>query len=669
MPKILVLAIFLALICIAPPVNVQAQNPVAGKIEQDVDISLLAEAIIQDAAQSAGLLASFGNPGWMIEAGKGKADVLVEFPRGPMPDLAAAEFGLITCARLVQTSVELKAPVRSLGVTVTSPLPDGRVRVYGTALYNGKLAAMIWENSGLNLDANAAPKVTRKNGAQNPAPRAIAPAPGAQTAKPGPAPQQPEEEFVEEEIVVEEAAPQSGRNVGQPLRDRQGVRHFPKNIIPGAIAPKAITPPPAMQQGQATPPPPPCWYGQKNGQAAGTPPPPPGPKPPCMAARGTAPENLAPQPDNAPKKRHPVGPRGRLQPREPQAAAPAQPALPNQPALAGNSGLVQALLNDAAALSSLQGPFGNPSFTILGDSSQTNLLVQFNKGPVPPDAAMNYGLMACEILARSSISRDLSMNNLTVTVCSQLPDGGMNIYGTAIFNGKLDQIAWQSANLIIPAPPKQGQIPQKRPLNLQPGMENPGTHETPDNAQSFVQPEQQKPATRAERRQARREAREQARQERAQQRAAEETAKDQDKSAEKPFQMESAKEKALDNVNEASQASYSQPVQATVNAAVRSFGLQSTYGIPEHYVIAADKGAQILLLFKRGPMPDASAAALGLMTCEQLARTYIVKGLGTRNLSVTIAYTMEDGRRYDYGTAVFNGNLDDLAWVVADHII
>ncbi len=79
-----------------------------------------------------------------MDAGKNRADVLVEFQHGPLPDLAAAEFGHdCACARLAQNYVVAKIPVRRLGLTVTSPLPDGRMRVYGTAIYNGNLAALI----------------------------------------------------------------------------------------------------------------------------------------------------------------------------------------------------------------------------------------------------------------------------------------------------------------------------------------------------------------------------------------------------------------------------------------------------------------------------------------------------------------------------------------------
>lgn len=704
MPKIFVLALFLALVCATPPGGAQAQNPAAEKIEQDVDISLLAEAIIQDSAQSAGLLASFGNPAWMIEAGKGNADVLVEFPRGPLPDLAAAEFALIACARLVQTSVEIKAPANRLGVTVTSPLPDGRVRVYGTAIYNGKLAAMIWENSGLNLEAARAPKVRPQNreAARESAPGVSPQMPPAR--RPGPqvafppskmAPQtmpgQPVEEFVEEDIVMEEAAP--GRSVGQPMREKRGARQFPQNMIPGAMGPKMATPPPPPAPGEpfgaTLPPPPPGPKGRcpaaktpLSGQfppcpyAKGTEniPPESGFVPPCMRA-GKSGENIAPQPE--PKKRPPVGPRGRLQPRGPQAAAPAAPQ--GKPATAANSPFMQALLNDAAAMSNLQANFGNPAFTIVGDDNRTNLLAQFARGPLPENGAMNFGLMACDIIARSSIASDLAMRNLAVTVSSMMPDGAMRIYGTAFFNGNLDQIAWQEANLQIPAVPGDGKVgarpaPQRKPLNMRPGTISPGDHAMQrENVEQLIAQPEKKPMTRAERQKAKREARskaiEQAMEQSVPQQPEDAMPAMPNQPAQKPYQMESNRERALDNVNEANQASYSMPVRPIVNAVVRSLGLQANYGMPENYVIGGNRQAQILLLFKRGPMPDASAASLGLMACEQLARAYIVKGLNTKNLAVTIAYTMEDGRRYDYGTAIFNGNLDDLAWVVVDHII
>ena len=154
---------------------------------------------------------------------------------------------MIACARLAQNYVVAKTPVRRLGLTVTSPLPDGRMRVYGTAIYNGNLAALIWENAGFNLDTAAAPKVPAEAKAKAASEKpVISQAQKQQAAANGqPKASQPvEEEVIEEEVVVIQpqvpqapqqdlAAPQQ-----QATPKQKQIQQYPNDLTPGAIRPK-----------------------------------------------------------------------------------------------------------------------------------------------------------------------------------------------------------------------------------------------------------------------------------------------------------------------------------------------------------------------------------------------------------------------------------------------
>jgi hypothetical protein len=149
---------------------------------------------------------------------------------------------MIACARLAQNYVVAKIPVRRLGLTVTSPLPDGRMRVYGTAIYNGNLAALIWENAGFNLDTAAAPKVPAEAKAKAASEKpVISQAQKQQAAANG---QPVEEEVIEEEVVViqpqvpqapqqDQAAPQQ-----QATPKQKQIQQYPNDLTPGAIRPK-----------------------------------------------------------------------------------------------------------------------------------------------------------------------------------------------------------------------------------------------------------------------------------------------------------------------------------------------------------------------------------------------------------------------------------------------
>lgn len=695
MPKIIALALVLCLIGASAS---WARNQQAPAQQADIQAAMTARAenIIADAAQSAGLLASFGNPAWVMDAGKNRADVLVEFQHGPLPDLAAAEFGMIACARLAQNYVVAKIPVRRLGLTVTSPLPDGRMRVYGTAIYNGNLAALIWENAGFNLDTAAAPKVPAEAKAKAASEKpVISQAQKQQAAANGqPKASQPvEEEVIEEEVVViqpqvpqapqqDQAAPQQ-----QATPKQKQIQQYPNDLTPGAIRPKPKksqeSPCPYIQglaNPESRPAPPASGMNKPRGPQTGCPyldgkipgmvPPPPGaPQRGGPYLQGKMP-GMVPAPKSGPQVKCPY-----LQDiyNNKKKTAPdngANSAINVNPAEQSYEVMAQNILNATSAELGLQDIFGNPAYSLEATDRQANMMVQFRQGPLPEEAAIAYGLSACENLARAYVVKGLGIKKLALTVTCLLPDGGMNIYGTAVFNGNIEDINWQNTGLVVnpgpgqpPVPPlpyisqpnsPDGQAVRRRPLNVQrapqnlkPSMppantQNQASNATPNVARQPVEkavPQQQN------------------------------TIQEQHKPAPEQQAGESLKENALDNANEANQASYSFEARQIINHAVRAIGLQSTYGMPEYSVIAGDKKTNIYIIFKRGPMPDASAASFGLMACEQLARACILKGFGTRYLGVTVCYVMPDGRRYDYGTAIFNGNLDNLSWVVVDRII
>lgn len=703
MPKIIALALVLCLIGVSAPWAQEQQNP-AQQADIRAAMTAQAENIIADAAQASGLLTSFGNPAWVMDTGKNRADVIVEFQHGPLPDLAAAEFGMIACARLAQNYVAAKAPVRRLGLTVTSPLPDGRMRVYGTAIYNGNLAALIWENAGLNLDTAAAPKVPANAKA-----RAASEKPvigqaqnGQAAANARPKANQPvEEEIIEEEVVViQPQTPQQDQAAQQQKATpkQKQIQQYPNDVTPGAIRPK-------QKKSQESP----CPYvqGLANPESRPMPPalgmtPPRGPQTGCPYLDGKIPD-MAPQ--ATPQRGCPYlqGKMPGMVPAPkpgPQVKCPYLQGIYNKQKKAPDNGansaininpseqsfevVAQNILNATAAELGIQDIFGNPAYTLEATDKQANMMAQFRQGPLPEEAAMAYGLSACENLARAYVVKGLGTRKLALTVTCLLPNGGMNIYGTAVFNGNLEDIKWQNAGLVVnpgpgqpPVPPlpyvnrqqysPDGQAVQRRPLNVQraPQSLKPSPAKTQNQANNAAPNAAQQPAEKAVPQQ-----QGQVQEQQKQPKASEQQTPQQQKQApEKQPAKKSLKEQALDNANEANQATYSFEARQIINHAVRAIGLQSTYGMPEYSVIAGDKKADIYIIFKRGPMPDASAASFGLMACEQLARACIIKGLETRYLGVTVCYVMPDGRRYDYGTAIFNGNLDNLSWVVVDRII
>lgn len=109
--------------------------------------------------------------------------------------------------------------------------------------------------------------------------------------------------------------------------------------------------------------------------------------------------------------------------------------------------------------------------------------------------------------------------------------------------------------------------------------------------------------------------------------------------------------------NAAAQQELGAPLAALVQAQTTAMALQP----PRLGLEIATKKADVSLDFPAAIGAD-KARDFALAVCAGLARIYVKKGYMPRDLAVHVATTLSDGARANYGTAVFNGNLDDLLW-------
>ena len=65
--------------------------------------------------------------------------------------------------------------------------------------------------------------------------------------------------------------------------------------------------------------------------------------------------------------------------------------------------------------------------------------------PIGGDRARDFAVAVCAGLARAFVSKGYMPRDLAVHVGTTLPDGAKAVYGTAVFNGNLDQLGWQPA--------------------------------------------------------------------------------------------------------------------------------------------------------------------------------------------------------------------------------
>ncbi len=127
-------------------------------------------------------------------------------------------------------------------------------------------------------------------------------------------------------------------------------------------------------------------------------------------------------------------------------------------------------------------------------------------------------------------------------------------------------------------------------------------------------------------------------------------------------------ENAAKHEDTAAQKIFSAPAQAIIHAQLVKSGLALEYGMPKYEIKAKTKKAQVQIIFPRGPVKGSSAEALAKNICSRLARLYVEKGYMPRGLDVRISSILPSGGEAYYGTAVYDGNLDQLFWKQAGQI-
>lgn len=115
---------------------------------------------------------------------------------------------------------------------------------------------------------------------------------------------------------------------------------------------------------------------------------------------------------------------------------------------------------------------------------------------------------------------------------------------------------------------------------------------------------------------------------------------------------------AEERENQAAQKELSAPLAALVAAQATALGLP---GSAELDLKIATKAADVFVDFP-APLGSDKARNFALSVCAGLAKTYVDKGYMPRALAVHVGTVMTDGARASYGKAIFNGNLDQLAW-------
>ena len=114
---------------------------------------------------------------------------------------------------------------------------------------------------------------------------------------------------------------------------------------------------------------------------------------------------------------------------------------------------------------------------------------------------------------------------------------------------------------------------------------------------------------------------------------------------------------AEERENQAAQKELGAPLTAIVQQQAGALGLTA----PKMDLQIATKAADVTLDFP-GAIGGDKARDLAVAVCAGLARTFVDKGYMPRALAVHVGTTLPDGARASYGTALFNGDLDQLAW-------
>lgn len=118
---------------------------------------------------------------------------------------------------------------------------------------------------------------------------------------------------------------------------------------------------------------------------------------------------------------------------------------------------------------------------------------------------------------------------------------------------------------------------------------------------------------------------------------------------------------AEDREDRAAQGIFKPQVERIIQTVATQSGISQRFGMPAYQLVAQPKVAEVMLIFPSGPLSQAQAAQVGRGVCSSLARTYVNKGYMPRYLRVVVAGSQPGGQAV-YGQAVYNGNLDTLAW-------
>ena len=117
---------------------------------------------------------------------------------------------------------------------------------------------------------------------------------------------------------------------------------------------------------------------------------------------------------------------------------------------------------------------------------------------------------------------------------------------------------------------------------------------------------------------------------------------------------------AEERENAAAQNELSTPLLGLVQQQTAALGLPA----PKVALSIATKAADVFVGYPAAIGFD-RARAIALAVCAGLARTYVDKGYMPRDLAIHVGALLPDGATANYGTAIFNGNLDQLGWVPA----
>lgn len=103
--------------------------------------------IVSQALVQTGLGSYFGIPSYTLRAETKDAKVSVIFPTGPLSQEQAATFGQTVCVNLAREYVRLGYMPRNIQVDVGTMLTDKKIHPYGTAIFNGNIGSISWQEA------------------------------------------------------------------------------------------------------------------------------------------------------------------------------------------------------------------------------------------------------------------------------------------------------------------------------------------------------------------------------------------------------------------------------------------------------------------------------------------------------------------------------------------